>query len=101
MNGQVAGVDAEAEGDSMQFAELDAATRHFLDRRDDLPANPLLERIGGDIPGEEREGDQAEKAEGEKQPPKDAADERNGGGGRFRRRFGRLLTQRFCSPELA
>src|SRR5580658_11176291 len=102
MNGQVASVDAEAEGDRMEFAEFDAAARHFLDRCDHFATNSLLERIGGDVPGEEREGDQADKTEREKQSPKDAAaDERNGRGRRFRRRFGRWLTQRFCSPELA
>jgi hypothetical protein len=36
---------------------------HFLDRRDHFATNSLLERIGGDVPDEEREGDQADKTE--------------------------------------
>ena len=59
MNGQVTGVHAQTERDGVQFSEFDTPAYNFLDRCDDSAADQLLERIGGDVPGEGGECDQA------------------------------------------
>ena len=101
MNGQVAGVHAEAERDGVQFAKLDAAARHFLQRRDHSAANHLLKGIGRDVPAEQTESDKTENAKPQKEFPQDApAHGRNRLGRWFRRRFGRWFGQRFRSPLL-
>src|SRR5271169_5559639 len=97
MDGQVASVDAQAEGSGVQFPEFDAAARELLRRRNHAAADPLLKGIRGDVPGEQAESDQGEDAEGQKELPQDAPTlGRNRLGGLFgrRNRFGRSEERR-------
>src|ERR1700686_1913411 len=72
VDGEVASVHAQAEGDGMKFAELDAATRDFLKRCDHSAADRLLKRIRSDIPAEQAESNQAENAKQQEKLPQDA-----------------------------
>jgi len=49
-----------------QFSELDTPADNFLHRCDYSAADQLLERIGGDVPGERSECGQAKNAKTEK-----------------------------------
>src|SRR5260221_4903438 len=69
VDGKVASIHAEAEGDGVKFAEFDAAAGDFLDRRDDPAANELLNGIRGGVPAECTECNQAEYAKQQKQFP--------------------------------
>src|SRR5260221_9510163 len=69
VDGEVASIHAEAEGDGVKFAEFDAAAGDFLDRCDDPAANQLLKGIRGGVPAECTECNQAEYAKQQKQFP--------------------------------
>ena len=62
MDRQVARVHPQTEWSDVEFTEFDASTNNFLDRRDHAAPNPLLKGIGGHVPAEQAEGNQAKQA---------------------------------------
>src|SRR5271155_2747615 len=93
VDGQVAGIDAQAKRDGVEFSQFDAASGHLLDRRDDPASDEGLKRISGDIPCNESEANQGENAKPQKKFPQDASALR-------RNRRVRLMGRRFV-PSLA
>ena len=81
MNREVASIHAQAKRDRVQFAEFDATASCLFQRSDDPASHPLLKGVGGDVPAEKPERDQAENAKRQKQLPQNAR--RSGGGGRL------------------
>src|SRR5271167_3534320 len=90
MDNQIPGVHPQAERNGVEFAEFDTPARRFFERRDDPAAHTLLKRVSSHPPAQQPHRNHAKCNEPEKQLEKDAA-------AHWRCR---LLTQRFCSPDL-
>ena len=62
MDGEVAGIHAQTKWDGVQFFEFNAAAGRLFEFRDYTLAYPALEGLGGHVPAEQTESEQAERA---------------------------------------